>query len=439
MDNIYSLNIERAVLSSIIFEGTLEDDIIEKLTPEVFYLPAHSEVYKIILELHKEDYPIDEDFIRKRADSQIVSDSILIEILSANAISNNTAYIQEMVEGYRKREIAKLATQIKKDLLEDGKTSDDTLDALQRAIDELESKSDSSDIRLAGEWDAVFENEPPLEKLKANIGFIDQSLDGGIDQGMFLFISGKKETGKTYIATSMMENMAYNGTKCGFFSMEFGTKTYIANIKKKYPHKDNKKRIAIMDNIYVEHRVTDINDIEKKIKKMHKKGVKFVFIDSQLRVGNAGMSKATKAEKLADSFSRIGLMCQRYEMVIAMVVQTSKADHDSDEISVKGCIDADHEASLWFHITKDKDSEMRTLVFAKNKQNFKRYKFDLKFNPTTHEFKVTKDYLEEGEDNENMTYKKTSSKEPETTTYQVDEEEDLLSNIDVNVDIPDIF
>ncbi len=440
-DSKYLVGIEQAVLSSILFEGTIEDEILDKLDPEFFYLPAHSEVYRVMLELHKEDYPIDEGFVQQRVDSKKASDSVIIAILSANAISNNTAYIQEMIEGYRKRKIVELSTQIKKDLIEDNKNSSDTLDALQRAIDDIENQSDNNEIRLAGEWDKIFDNEPPLKKLKANIGFIDQSLGGGIEQGKFLFISGKKETGKTYLATNMMENMAANGTKCGFFSMEFGTKTYIANIKKKYPHNDNKARVGIMSNVYVEHRVTDINDIEKKIKKMHKKGVEFIFIDSQLRVGNASMSKATKAEKLADSFSRIGLMCQKYELVIAMVVQTSKADHDSDEISVKGCIDADHEASLWFHLTKDKESEKRTLVFAKNKQNFKRYKFDLMFT-SGHEFKVIKDYLEEGDDNENsnMKYNKNSN-EPEITTYQVDEEQDLLEHInaDMGVDIPEIF
>ncbi len=261
------------------------------------------------------------------------------------------------------------------------------------------------------------------------------SLDGGIEAGQFVFISGKKETGKTYFATTIMENLAANGVKCGFFSMEFGTRSYIKKIEEKYPHKDNAKRVAIMNNVYVEHRVNDINDMEKKIKKMVKKGVEYIFVDSQLRVGNAGLAKATKAERLADVFSRLGLLCQRHELIIAMVVQTSKADHDAEEVSVKGCIDADHECGVWFHFTKHSDSETRTILIAKNKQNFKRRKVDVRFDPINHSFKIINEHdLDKGAAPQQK-YNRENS-EPEVTTYMPDDADDCGL---LDTDMPDIF
>ena len=43
--------------------------------------------------------PIDEEFIRKRLDSKDVDDSILLEILSTNPITNTLAYVREIKDG----------------------------------------------------------------------------------------------------------------------------------------------------------------------------------------------------------------------------------------------------------------------------------------------------------------------------------------------------
>ncbi|MDD2699488.1 MAG: DnaB-like helicase N-terminal domain-containing protein, partial [Arcobacteraceae bacterium] len=40
MDNIYAINIERAVLSSIFFSPEVIEDILGILKPKDFYLPA---------------------------------------------------------------------------------------------------------------------------------------------------------------------------------------------------------------------------------------------------------------------------------------------------------------------------------------------------------------------------------------------------------------
>ena len=114
MDNIYALNIERAVLSSILFDNEIIEDILGILKPSDFYLPAHQKVFEVMAQLNANDMPIDEEFIRKRVDSKDVSPSVLIEILSANPISNTMAYVKEIKDSAVKRELVSLATTIKK-------------------------------------------------------------------------------------------------------------------------------------------------------------------------------------------------------------------------------------------------------------------------------------------------------------------------------------
>ena len=52
--SVYQINMERVLLSSVFFNGyeTLEM-MIEKMIAEMFYLPAHQELYKVFIDLYK--------------------------------------------------------------------------------------------------------------------------------------------------------------------------------------------------------------------------------------------------------------------------------------------------------------------------------------------------------------------------------------------------
>ena len=64
-DNIYLLNIERTVLSSILFDPEIIEDILGILKPKDFYLPAHQKIFEVMEKLNYEDLPIDEQFLKK--------------------------------------------------------------------------------------------------------------------------------------------------------------------------------------------------------------------------------------------------------------------------------------------------------------------------------------------------------------------------------------
>ena len=393
----YQINIEKVVLSSIFFDYEILEELNEKVKECMFYLPAHQEVYRVLLELYKEGLPIDEEFVRTRVHADKINDTFLIELLSVNPISNIKAYTDELVENFRRRELETISIIVKKAIHEDCRNSDAISDLIYQKLTEIETSDiKSTDVKTARELREELKNLTKIERLPTHILWMDSTFDGGIKLGNFVFWSGKKETGKTTMAIQIHENMAMNGVKVGVLPMEFGTRHYLESLDEKYPHSDNKKKEAILDNMILEDRFNDIGDIEKQLKKMAKKGVKSVLIDSQIRITNAGLANTTKAERLADIFSRLGIITQKYLMTIHIIVQTSKADHDSEEISVKGCIDADHEASIWFHIKKQASGELRDIVIAKNKQNSKRPKVTVKFNPVTKEFKKVNDETKEG-------------------------------------------
>lgn len=147
MDSVYSINIERAVLSSILFNPDEIEDVLGILKAKDFYLPMHQKIFNVMTKLHDLDMPIDEEFIRKKLDTKEVDDSVLIEILSANPITNTLAYVKEIKDASVKRELATLATTIKKVAIEEDIPASEAVDTVQNALYKISTDSASTELK----------------------------------------------------------------------------------------------------------------------------------------------------------------------------------------------------------------------------------------------------------------------------------------------------
>ena len=97
MENMYNLNIERAVLSAVIFDPETYEDIAAKLKPHDFYLPFHQHVFAAMEELSVEEKPLDDEFLRSKLNSMGKFDEVgMLDLLSANPITNTAAYLKEI-------------------------------------------------------------------------------------------------------------------------------------------------------------------------------------------------------------------------------------------------------------------------------------------------------------------------------------------------------
>lgn len=86
-----AINIEKAVLSSILFNSEEFEKINEILKADDFSLSAHQKIFEVMQKLYDEEMPIVEEFISKRLNNSKLND-VLIDILSANPITNSLAY-----------------------------------------------------------------------------------------------------------------------------------------------------------------------------------------------------------------------------------------------------------------------------------------------------------------------------------------------------------
>lgn len=203
-DSVYSVNIERAVLSAVLFDHDVIYTAKEFLRPKDFYLPAHQKIFYAMLKLHSEDMPIDEEFLRKRLDSKDVDDSVLIEILSANPISNTKAYLKEMKDAAVKRELASLATTIKKVAIEDQVSCEEAIAAVESELYKITDTSKSYKSKDISEVVEAFRQKhkdasTPRGKdrlITTGITTYDSKFEG-FEPGTLVVVGGRPSMGKS--------------------------------------------------------------------------------------------------------------------------------------------------------------------------------------------------------------------------------------------------
>ncbi len=228
MDSVYSINIERAVLSSILFNPEELEDVLGVLKPKDFYLPAHKKIFEVMVKLHNDDMPIDEEFIRKRVDSKDVDDSILLEILSANPITNTLAYVREIKDGSVKRELATLATTIKKVAIEEEVSANEALDTIQGELYKISTDSATSELKdmatVTGDTLSYIEKMKKMGNkhlIGETTGF--EALDRrttGFNAGDLVIIAARPAMGKTALVLNMALKNVEAGKGVIFFSLE---------------------------------------------------------------------------------------------------------------------------------------------------------------------------------------------------------------------------
>lgn len=236
----------------------------------------------------------------------------------------------------------------------------------------------------------------PQVRYSTGIEFLDTAFNGGLATGQLILISGDYEAGKTTLTTQMIENMSAKEMVC-FFCFEFTLSAYVRR-RREYPNPLFKKENLItITNGY------DIREIRDTIITLNKKkGIKVFLIDSQMRIENNNTKVGNGEEKETEKFEILGKLAHEKELIIMLIVQTSKSDPDTPFKSKKGA----HEASIIMHLenVENKDNAItnyaiKRLKVKKNKQTGKHFKEDIFLNLKTqlfekdpkHEYK-DKDY-----------------------------------------------
>jgi len=228
-DNLYNLAFERSILSSIVFEPSQFDELSSQLKQDDFYLPAHQDIFKVMLLLLQKDQPIDEEFIKKELIKiKKFDEQVLLEILSANPISNTKAYVDEIKDKSLKRHLLTLTTEIKRVTVEEELPSAEVVDIVEKKLYDITQDNQSSDFKDAPKM--TFDTMEYIKEMKArgnsvlvgvDTGFHElNKMTTGFGKGDLVIIAARPAMGKTSFVLNTVNSLIQNGKGVAFFSLE---------------------------------------------------------------------------------------------------------------------------------------------------------------------------------------------------------------------------
>lgn len=204
MNTMYNLNIERALLSAIIFDPAHEgvQALYSQVSSDDFYLPFHQHLFSACYQLRAEGKPVDEEFTRARLTKQGHFDEIaMLDLLSVNPISNYTAYISELKEKSQIRKLAMLSTEINRQLVEDSAPPLEVIDGLLKRIESI-AAGGSLNISKKSIFDTVAKEPEFICK-----GWMP------IPTGTITMFAAPGGTGKTWLVLQLAYRAALEGKK----------------------------------------------------------------------------------------------------------------------------------------------------------------------------------------------------------------------------------
>ena len=228
-DNLYNLAFERSILSSIIFEPSQFDELSVILNKDDFYLPAHQEIFSAMLTLLQKDQPIDEEFIKKELiKAKKFDEQVMLEILSANPISNTAAYVEEIKDKSLKRHLLTLTTEIKRVTVEEELPSAEVVDIVEKKLYEITQDNQTSDFKDSPKM--TFDTMEYIKEMKArgnsvlvgvDTGFKElNKMTTGFGKGDLVIIAARPAMGKTSFILNTVNSLILQGKGVAFFSLE---------------------------------------------------------------------------------------------------------------------------------------------------------------------------------------------------------------------------
>ncbi len=228
-NSLYNLNIERSILSLIIFDPSTFEEVISILKAEDFYLPFHQHLFRAMESLNRAEKPIDEEFLKEELLKEDKFDEVaMVKVLSANPITNSKAYIYFAKELSTKRSLISLAGKIREITLEDDLEVNEIMNLIEKKLYQITQDSivedfkNSKDIAISvlkGIKELKEKNNDGL--IGVDTGFKNLNLKtNGFGKGDLIIIAARPSMGKTALALNISLKAIDRDEGVVFFSLE---------------------------------------------------------------------------------------------------------------------------------------------------------------------------------------------------------------------------
>ena len=220
----HSLEAEQSVIGGLMIDNQTWEDIIEILTPESFYHPAHKLMFKSLISLSSRTKPFDvitvSEELNKSGDMEkIGGETYLFEIVhNTPSAANIIAYANIVHEKSLLRQLLTLGGKISENIFKPNHVSSENL--VEEIEKEIFALSNSRNIKKNASMHIKTIMPRTINKIeeirKAGsiitglaTGYSDlDNLTSGLQRGELIIVAGRPSMGKTTFAINIAENVA---------------------------------------------------------------------------------------------------------------------------------------------------------------------------------------------------------------------------------------
>ncbi|MCP9237453.1 replicative DNA helicase [Lewinella sp. JB7] len=354
-------DLEEAILSAILIEREAMTKVLDIISADSFYKPAHQAIYRSMRRLFERSQPIDllmvmED-LRKHEELEVIGGaSYLAQLTSKVTSSANIEYHARIVtEKFIQRELIRTSTEVIRDAYED---STDVLDLLDKAgnfvfeITERNMGKQVADMgtlanQLMDQLTMLREKEDGLTGIPTGFTELDR-LTSGLQSSDLIIVAARPAMGKTSFVLSMARNAAAEyGHGVAIFSLEMSAAQLAGRIfsqdaevngqkmrNGKFDDGEWTRLVEAMNRIgeapiYIDDTAgINVFELRAKCRRLKlEKGISMVIIDYlQLMSGTGEANKGGNREQEVSAISRaLKGLAKELEVPVIALSQLSRA------------------------------------------------------------------------------------------------------------------
>jgi len=240
-----SKELEIAVLGAMMISNVALHKAEGLITQEVFYNPAHKEIFSAMAELSRENKAVDVLTVSQEMAKRGTLDEYggIAYIAEINAETPSASNIEQhcyiLLEKYLKRSMIETASTILENAFDETKDALDEIDEAERQIFQIAEKRFRKGYESIKELSVkTYENIEKAINSKDDIsigvgsGLIDlDKLTGGFQNSDLIIIAARPSMGKTALALTFVKNAALKYNKSiAFFSLEMASDQIVKRI-----------------------------------------------------------------------------------------------------------------------------------------------------------------------------------------------------------------
>lgn len=422
-----AIDMEEAVLGSIMIDPEAIMTVIDILRPESFYKEGNKKIFSAMVELTKKNFPVDlfsvSEHIRSHNELDAVGGPVYLTQLTAKVISaaNIEYHSRIIVQKYLQRELIRISSEVQTRAFDDSYDVSELLEYAEMSLMDISgSIQKKKPMRLGQIVDSVIDTigkiiSGEIKMIGVPSGFT--SLDratGGFKKQEFTIIACRPSVGKTALALQIARNSSELGYPVAIFSCEMANEELGRRALSGVSGKSNTELIngrcdieQLIESSYCLTNIplyiddtSGISLIELKAKTRRliaERGVKMIIVDYLQLMDGEGKNR----EQEVSSISR-GLKAIAKNLDIAVIglsqlnrrlENTSDKKPNLSDLRESGAIEQDadivlfpHRPELYGQVSiiingiEQPTKGLMTLILAKNRNGIAHIELQLKHN-----------------------------------------------------------